>query len=197
MNTPDRSAADRYAGSPWRLDHAVRILAAGGLLSHPTEGVWGLACDPLDPAAVLHLLAAKRRAPDKGLILIAHTADALTPFLDGEPPAMARESWPGPVTWLLPAAIGVPDWLTGGRTTLAVRVTDHPLAAALCRAWGGPLVSTSANRTGHPAALHCWQVRAALRDHVDLFLAGDLQQPGQPSHIRNGAGHTIRGSGNG
>lgn len=193
---PDNLAADRYTGSPWRLGHAVRILGAGGLITHPTEGVWGLACDPLDLAAVLNLLTVKRRPLGKGLILIAHTAEALKPFLDGEPPATARESWPGPVTWLLPAAPGVPAWLTGGRTTLAVRVTDHPLAAALCRAWGGPLVSTSANRAGHRPALHGWQVRATLGDHVDLVLAGDLQHPGRPSTIRDGAGHTIRASDN-
>jgi L-threonylcarbamoyladenylate synthase len=102
-------------------------------------------------------------------------------------------SWPGPHTWLLPAAAGVPRWLRGDHVTLAVRVTAHPLAAALCRAFGGPLVSTSANRSGRPAALSPLQVRLRCPG-VDLVLHGALGGRAGPSRIRDGAtGRLIRG----
>lgn len=180
----------------WRLNHAVRLLRAGRLVAHPTEGVWGLACDPLLPEAVLRVLAAKRRDPAKGLIVIAHEFAALTPLLDAPAGQIERAQgdWPGPVTWVLPAAPEVPWWLTGDHDTLAVRVTAHPVAAALCRAFGGPLVSTSANLAGHPPPRHPWQVRAQLGAAVDLTLAGELETPGRPSTIRDGAtGDVIRG----
>lgn len=179
----------------WRLNHAIRLLRAGRLVVHPTEGVWGLACDPLLPAAVLRLLAAKRRDPAKGLILIADRLAVLQPFLAAPPELIERAAadWPGPVTWLLPAAPEVPWWLTGDHETIAVRVTAHPVAASLCRAFGAPLVSTSANLAGHPAPLHSWQARAQLGAAVDLTLAGELQTPGHPSTIRDGAtGEIIR-----
>lgn len=179
----------------WRLRHAVRTLRAGRLVAHPTEGVWGLACDPLQPMAVLRLLAAKRRDPAKGLILIAHEAAVLRPFLDAPADQWQRagSDWPGPITWLLPAAPETPWWLTGDHDTLAVRVTAHPVAAALCRAFGGPLVSSSANLSGHPAPRHSWQARAQLDTAVDLVLAGELTVPGRPSTIRDAAtGEVVR-----
>lgn len=182
--------------SAWRLQHAVRRLRTGRLVAHPTEGVWGLACDPLQPLAVLRLLAAKRRDPAKGLILIAHEPEALRPFLDApaEQWRRAAADWPGPVTWLLSAAPETPWWLTGDHDTLAVRVTAHPVAAALCRAFGGPLISTSANLSGHAAPRHSWQARTQLGAAVDLALAGELTAPGRPSVIRDAAtGDVIRG----
>lgn len=175
--------------SPWRLRRAARVLHCGGLVAHPTEGVWGLACDPANPGAIMRLLAAKQRDPGKGLILIGHNRDAIAPWLDpaaGTQMARAAADWPGPVTWLLPPHPRAPWWLTGQHDSIAVRVSAHPVAAALSRAFGGALVSTSANIAGHPAALSSWQVRAQLRDWVDLIIAGTLQNPGVPSTIRHG-----------
>jgi L-threonylcarbamoyladenylate synthase len=145
--------------------------------------------------ALLRLLAAKRRDPAKGLILIAHEPAALRPFLDAPADQWERAGadWPGPVTWLLPAAPETPWWLTGDHDTLAVRVTAHPTAAALCRAFGGPLVSTSANLFGHPAPRYSWQARAQLGLDVGLVLSGGLTTPGRPSTIRDGTtGDVIR-----
>lgn len=176
-----------------RLRKARRVLAAGGLVAHPTEGVWGLACNPLSPEAVFGLLAVKRRSPAKGLILIAAHPGQLAAYLQGAPPAAAAADWPGPTTWLLAAAADLPWWLSGEHKRIAVRVTAHPLAAALCRAWGGPLVSTSANLAGHPPALFSWQVRRQLGSSVNLILAGDLDCPGRPSAIRSGDGCYLRG----
>lgn len=179
--------------STWRLRHAARVLAAGGLVAHPTEGVWGLACDPEQPGAVLALLAAKQRDPAKGLILVAADEGQLEDYLDARPPEAALADWPGPVTWLLPAAPEVPWWLTGVHDTIAVRVTAHAATAALCRQFERPLVSTSANLAGRPPARHGWQARAALGSYLDLVLGGELDEPGQPSAIRDTDGHYLRG----
>lgn len=147
----------------WRLSQAVRHLRRGGVIAYPTEGVFGLGCDPLNERAVAEILALKGRAASKGLILIAADFDQLLPFVSPPPAPVVLErildSWPGPVTWILPAAPCVPAWLTGGRRTLACRVTDHPIAARLCRAFGRSLVSTSANPSGRPPAKSLLQVR--------------------------------------
>lgn len=183
--------------SDHRLRSAVRVLNAGGLLAHPTEGVWGLACDPLQPHAVLRLCAAKRRDPNKGLILVAAHIDALLPYLHADAQAhlpQAQATWPGPSTWILPAAANLPWWIRGQHRSVAVRVSGHPLVAALCEAFGGALVSTSANISGHPPALHGWQMRAQMRAWVGAVLAGELQTPGQPSAIIDAdSGNTLRG----
>jgi L-threonylcarbamoyladenylate synthase len=179
-----------------RLRLAARVIAGGGLIAYPTEAVYGLGCDPGNRAAVLRLLALKRRDPAKGLILIAADPGQLAPFVaDLEPARMAEvlASWPGPNTWLLPVRALTPDWLHGRFDTLAVRVTAHPLAAALCRAWGGPLVSTSANRAGRPPARTALGARRALQQRVDLILAGPCGGAARPSLIRDGrTGRVLR-----
>nr|MDQ2696242.1 Sua5/YciO/YrdC/YwlC family protein [Pseudomonadota bacterium] len=125
-----------------RLRQAARILRQGGVIAYPTEAVYGLGCDPRNRRAVQRLLEIKRRPPAKGLILIAADLAQLEPFIDPLPPDRRRlldAAWPGPVTWLVPAR-RAPVWLRGNHPTLAVRVTAHPLAAALCRAFGGAVV---------------------------------------------------------
>ncbi|MCU7934939.1 MAG: threonylcarbamoyl-AMP synthase [Candidatus Thiodiazotropha sp. (ex Dulcina madagascariensis)] len=173
---------------PWRLRLAKQVIDAGGLIAYPTEAVYGLGCHPLDGDAVARLLALKHRSVKKGLILIADRIDRLQPYL-GKLPAAAMEpvlkSWPGPATWLVPAASGVPGWLTGNRATLAVRVTDHPIAAALCRAVGSPLVSTSANISRHPPARTPLEVRIRCGRGVDLIIHGETGGLARPTPIRN------------
>ncbi len=172
----------------WRLLQAVRHLRRGGVIAYPTEGVFGLGCDPLNERAVAEILALKGRAASKGLILIAADFEQLLPFVSALPASVLERilaSWPGPVTWILPAAPRVPTWLTGGRTSLACRVTDHPVAARLCRAFGRPLVSTSANLSGRPPAKSRLQVRryfARLGDRV-LVIPGPLGRLEGPTPI--------------
>jgi len=173
-----------------RIALAVHWIARGGLVAYPTEAVYGLGCDPRDRDAVGRLLALKARPEAKGLILIAAQWGQLEPYvrpLGPERMAIIHASWPGPVTWLLPARCDTPRWLTGEHQTLAVRVTAHPLAAALCARWGGPLVSTSANRAGRPPARSALAARLALGDGVDYILAGPCGGSPRPSSIRDGA----------
>ena len=164
-------------------------MACGGVVAYPTEAVYGLGCDPRDGAAVRRLLALKARPEGKGLILIAAAWSQLEPYVRNlEPERMAaiHATWPGPVTWLLPARPETPRWLTGDHATLAVRVTAHPMAAALCRRWGGALVSTSANRASRPPARTALGVRRALQAGLDYLLSGPCGGAARVSSIRDG-----------
>jgi L-threonylcarbamoyladenylate synthase len=133
---------------------------------------------------------------EKGLILIADRIEALYPYIgpfSSTSMNAIRDSWPGPSTWLVPATEDVPYWLTGIHTTLAVRVTDHPVAAALCRAAGTPLVSTSANISRHQPARSPLQVRLRCGAGVDLILHGKTGGLSRPTPIRDAlTGRQIR-----
>jgi L-threonylcarbamoyladenylate synthase len=163
-------------------------LRHSGILAYPTESVFGLGCDPLDESAVMRLLAIKRRDVSKGVILIADNFERLRPFVGDISAARLTEvqrHWPGPSTWLLPAAPWVPSWLTGSHTTLAMRVTAHPIASALCRAAGMPLVSTSANLSDRPPARTPLQVRIRCDGEIDMVLHGATGGLDRPTTIRH------------
>ncbi len=170
------------------MAQAVYTLQQGGTIAYPTEGVWGLGCDPDREAAVEKILALKHRPRAKGLILIAAAWEQLAPYLLPLAPAVQTRvfaTWPGPVTWLLPAAPDVPNYLRGDHPTLAVRITAHPLCRELCQRWGKPLVSTSANPAGHAPALTREEVQKYFKAEIDYLLDGDLTDPGSPSTIRD------------
>jgi L-threonylcarbamoyladenylate synthase len=178
------------------LDLACHALAAGGVIAYPTEAVWGLGCEPLNLHACKRVLALKRRPRAKGFILIASEFAQAEPFLASVSPAKLApvlKTWPGPVTWLLPAASWVPAHLTGGRGALAIRVTAHPLARALCERYGGPVVSTSANVSGHAPARTALQVQRQFGVRVDYVLAGAVGGLDRPTPIRDlASGRTVR-----
>jgi L-threonylcarbamoyladenylate synthase len=182
-------AKGQDAAAGFRLALAAHWVACGSVVAYPTEAVYGLGCDPWDCIAVRRLLALKARPEGKGLILIAAAWLQLEPYvrnLDPERMAAIHATWPGPVTWLLPARPETPRWLTGDHATLAVRVTAHPLAAALCRRWGGALVSTSANRAARPPARTALGVRLALGVGLDYILSGPCGGAARVSSIRDG-----------
>ena len=180
----------------WQLQLAVRSLRAGGIVLHATEGVWGLACDPFSKSAVGRLLALKNRQPEKGLIVIGAQPEVFQPELvtlsEAQQQAVSA-SWPGAVTWLLPSQ-RFPHWITGGRLNVAVRVPGHEQSRALSRAFGGPLVSTSANYAGHRAARNSFQAaRFASREPaVAYFLPGATLTRTGPSEIRDLQGQIHR-----
>ena len=168
---------------------AAALLARGGVLAYPTEGVWGLGCDPFDEAAVLRLLDIKQRSVDKGVILIAGAVSQLDAIVDWTGlPAAARarvhDSWPGPNTWVVPARADVPAWITGAHDSVAVRVSAHADVAALCAAFGGALVSTSANLSGAPAVASRDALDPHLLARVDGVLEGETGGRTSPSTIR-------------
>lgn len=170
----------------FHLRQACRAVRTGGVIAYPTEGVWGLGCDPDNAQAVYRILAIKDRPMHKGLILIGANWQQLRPWLapiTAEQEQQLQASWPGPITWVIPHNGHLPVWLTGGRDTLAVRVSGHPLARQLCQRLGKPLVSTSANRSGRPAITRQRQVRWQLGQELDAILPGQVQTPGQSSRI--------------
>lgn len=172
---------------------AARLLQQQAVIAYPTESVWGLGCDPESLPAVKKLLRLKGRSVSKGLILIAANAEQFAPFLTGlEPDALHRFQTPQqkPTTWLVPNNGFVAEWISGGHDTLALRITDHPLAAALCQLFGGPLVSTSANPQGQPAAINAEQVQgyfgqAVGNQSLDFLTPGIVGDAVKPSEIRH------------
>jgi len=172
------------------LDTALPVLRAGGVIAYPTEAVWGLGCDPGAEAAVMKLLQLKQRPVEKGMILVAAELSQLDGWvrLQALPPARQADvlaSWPGAHTWILPAGPQAPRWISGAHSGVAVRVSAHPLVAALCRAWGGPLVSTSANLAGKPPALTRAGLDPALLPLLDGVLDGQTGGLAQPTPIRD------------
>ncbi|MDH5834265.1 L-threonylcarbamoyladenylate synthase [Luteimonas kalidii] len=176
--------------TPAAIDQAVAVLRGGGVIAYPTEGVWGLGCDPFDETAVLRLLALKQRTVDKGLILVAATAaqfDTLVDWagLDDAQRDAVLASWPGPHTWIVPVTARVPRWIRGDHDGVAVRVSSHRGVADLCAGFGGPLVSTSANVAGDPAPTTRAGLGPVISAGVDLVVAGETDGRGTASTLRD------------
>lgn len=165
------------------------------MVAHATEGVWGLACDPFDGDAVDRVLDIKGREADKGLIVAAGRAEAFAAELESLDAGMAariRASWPGAVTWVVPTR-RFPHWITGGRDTVAIRVPGHAQTRALADAFGGPIVSTSANRSGVEPARTVQAVVDALGEAADFILPGEIGSSAGPSRIIDAStGRTLR-----
>lgn len=182
----------------FQIRKAVAAMAKGGVIAYPTEAVYGLGCDPQNSHAAHQILHIKLREESKGLILIASDISQLEAFVDFDslPATRRREieaSWPGPVTWLIPVHDDVPHWLTGDHDTLAVRVTAHPVARALCEAAGHAIISTSANVSGRPAARSAMRVRTNFAHQLDYILGGSPGKRRKPSEIRDArTGEVIR-----
>jgi L-threonylcarbamoyladenylate synthase len=180
------------------LQAAATALRSGGVVAYPTEAVYGLGCDPHDRAAFERVFELKQRPPTQGVLLIAADFAQVEKYIDlarvpADALARLRATWPGPYTWIVPRAAGVPDWIAGSHAGIALRVTAHPLAAALCRAFGGALVSTSANRHGEPPARTAAAVHAAFGDELAYILDGAVGGLERPTPIRDAiSGEPIR-----
>lgn len=166
------------------LQHYLR---RGGVIAYPTESCFGLGCDPRNPLAVQRLLRIKGRPERKGLILIASKFNQLKPYLAPLKPsqiAQLHSKWPGPHTWLIPASHNCPFWLTGRHSTIAVRVTAHPVATRLCREANMALVSTSANRSGQKAAKTAKECSQLFGNKVRV-ITGRIGKRRKPSTIQD------------
>lgn len=178
----------------------LHTLARGEVIAYPTESVYGYGCDPFNRTAVQRLLALKQRPEHKGLILVAANVDQIAPLLARLHQSQRDQldvTWPGPVTWLIPDPDQViPSWVKGDFDSVAVRVSAHPTVKALCEAWGGPLISTSANRSGQSPAKAPWPLLRARRltgIGADYILPGQTQARAKPSEIRDlASGRIIR-----
>lgn len=169
------------------LAQAVHALRDGHTIAYPTEAVWGVGCDPDNTAALERLLALKQRDSAKGVILIAGDIAQFAPWLAGLAPALydrLTASWPGPLTWLVPDNGRTHPLVKGQHDRVALRVSAHPGVQQLTRAFGGPIVSTSANLAGRPPLMSAGAVVAELGH--DLFIVpGALGDRDRPSDIRD------------
>ena len=155
------------------------VLRAGGVIAYPTEGVYGLGCIATFNDSVQRVIDIKGRSAAKGLILIGADPGQILPWVKCEDAEQTKRlihclgSHNGmrARTWIVPAADTAGDLITGGRDTIAVRVTRHRAAAALCLAAGSALVSTSANRSGHAPITRAAVLRREFGHDVDGVLS--------------------------
>jgi L-threonylcarbamoyladenylate synthase len=179
------------------LQQAILSLRQGGVIAYPTEAVYGLGCDPFQKNAVAKLLRLKHRAASKGLIIIGSDWQQLAPLVAEIPEERLQvilQSWPGPVTWVFPINATTPAWLHGDYHSLALRVTDHPIAKALCQAFANPLVSTSANRSGEMPARDALMVKQIFADTLDYIVEGKVGSLAKPTVMRDAlTGKILRG----
>ena len=173
------------------LRRAADALLGGGVIAYPTEGVYGLGCMPDNADAILRIIDIKRRSPAKGLILIAARPSQFEGWTRGQQipePDLAR-----PVTWIVEASDSVLDLVTGSNPGIAVRVTTHPIAAALSECVDCPIVSTSANLSGHKTARNRYVLQRQFGTLVDYVVPGDCGPASGPSEIRDLAtGNVLR-----
>ncbi len=169
------------------LKTAAEVIRSGGIVAYPTESCYGLGCDPMQHRAIRRLLRIKRRQWQQGLIIIAARLQQLLRYLESDPGQAKRvgAEWPRPVTWLMPVRPGVSRWLIGTNPAIAMRVTAHPGAAALCNHARTALISTSANRHNRLPARSAKAVYREFGDEIDFILAGNLGGQVNPSEIRD------------
>jgi L-threonylcarbamoyladenylate synthase len=181
LTTPILPASEAAAAT------AARCLAEGGLVAFPTETVYGLGADATNASAIARLYEAKGRPAFNPLI--AHVGDIGAAMriarFDATATALARAFWPGPLTLVLPKAgdCAVADLATAGLDTLAVRVPAHPIARAILRAFGGPVVAPSANLSGHVSPTSAAHVQSDLAGRIDLIVDGGAVTVGVESTI--------------
>lgn len=169
------------------IDEAAQILRAGGLVAFPTETVYGLGTDAQNGEAVARLYAAKGRPAFNPLI--AHVSDLAgarrLAMFDRVAERLAGAFWPGPLTLVLPQASHCPvaPLATAGLDSIAVRVPAHAVAQAMLRAFGGPVVAPSANRSGHVSPTTAAHVLADLGGRIDLVVDAGPTEVGLESTI--------------
>lgn len=168
----------------YSLGSIIEHLKFGELIAYPTEGVWGLGCDPNNLEAVKKILDLKERSSDKGLILLGSRFEQFNEYAFAEEyKAKLMTKWPGPHTWLVPAKQGVSTLLIGSNDKVALRLSNHEIVCELCEGFGGAIISTSANKEGLPTL-------KGEREIADVFpdvkiLKGRLGDLNRPSTIQD------------
>jgi len=177
---------DPHRPDPGVLARGAELLRRGFLVVYPTETFYGLGCDPRQAEAVERIFVAKGRPDRMALPLIAADREAVRLCVRGFPEMAHRlmdAFWPGPLTIVFPAADDLPPLLLGGGHTVGVRVSSHPVASALARATAGPIVATSANRSGGPPPSTAEEAMEALGEVVSLILDGGPTTGGTASTV--------------
>lgn len=174
------------ATDPAALDEAARVLHAGGLVAFPTETVYGLGADALNPVAVAGIFQAKGRPATNPLIVHGHDIQEVRQVVSAWPhhaAILAQRFWPGPLTLVLPRAPLVPDVVTAGLGTVGIRIPDCPVALQLLRTSGRPIAAPSANRSTGVSPTTAGHVLADLEGRIDLILDGGPTRVGIESTV--------------
>ncbi|AEO08263.1 protein involved in synthesis of threonylcarbamoyladenosine-modified tRNA [Buchnera aphidicola str. Ua (Uroleucon ambrosiae)] len=171
------------------LSYCVKMLKNKHVIAYPTESMFGLGCDPNSEEAVKKLLKLKNRNMEKGFILVAAHFNQITQYINEENISQAQKNkmlffWPGHFTFLVPAKFSVPYWLTGKFNTIAVRISAHNEIIRLCNAFGGALISTSANISSMPPCITSEAVSKCFGNTFPL-LHGKIGAEKHPSKIIN------------
>lgn len=177
---------DPESPDPALLAQAAAVLERGGIVACPTDTLYGLFADPLNPEAVQRLFDLKGRPADRAVPLVADSVAQVETAISRLPPlarCLADRWWPGPLSLLIAAGPAIVPGVHGGTNLVAVRVPAHPLARALCRVTGRPLTATSANRSGEAPASTADEVRARVDEALSLLLDGGPAPGGPPSTI--------------
>ena len=154
------------------VERAVAVLRAGGVILYPTDTVWGLVCDATNAEAVAKIYGLKRSADKKSMLVLCASADMVVRYVNRAPGIAfeVMELATEPLTLILPGAAGVAANLVPEEGTLGVRVPDHAFCSSMLRAFGRPVVSTSVNISGEPAALSLAEAPRELVEGVDFVV---------------------------
>jgi len=156
------------------IDRAAEVIAAGGIVAYPTDTSYGLGCDPRNRDALERLIAVKRRDKRLGFPLLFADESQCELYHDFQSleRVIARIFWPGALTIIVDARPDVPAHITAGRSTIAIRVPNHIIPRGIARRIGGPIIGTSANRSGGPSPFELSVALEQLGDEVDLYIDG-------------------------
>jgi L-threonylcarbamoyladenylate synthase len=167
------------------IEKGVKILQMGGVIAFPTDTVYGLGADAFNAKAVERIYGIKTRPKHQQLPLLIANVERLMTLADPIPEIawfLAKRFWPGGLTLVLPKIDSLPVYLASG-PTIAVRVPNHPVCLALIQRLGNPITGTSANISGHPAALTADEVRQQLGEKIDLIINGGKCPGGKESTV--------------
>lgn len=174
---------DILAPTPESIARAALALKAGDVVAYPTETVYGFGVDPLNESALEKLFRVKQRDPAHPVLLVVASMSQLDALVSGVGPrasALAQAFWPGPLSMLFPPRSAVPASLRGSDGRICVRQTSSTIAASLCEAFGGAIVSTSANLSGQPPATRAQDVPT---QGVAICIDGGTLPPGPVSTV--------------
>lgn len=181
-----------------QLGAAARALRAGGVVAFPTDTVYGLGCNALNPVAAVRIFEIKRRPRHMALPVLIAGREQLAMAARAVPQVaevLMDRFWPGALTLVLPRQQAIPDIVTARSDCVAVRLPDHSVPVFLARSLGAPLVGTSANVHGMPVCRTAEEVRRQLGDEVDLIVDGGETPGGKESTVvafKNGMPNIVR-----
>lgn len=166
------------------LGSIIVALKQGDVIAYPTEGVWGLGCDPLNEAAILKLISLKSRSKDKGLILVGSNINHFSNFVDIDKyKEELLSKWPGPHTWLVPAKDKISKLITGNSKKVALRLSSHKEVIDICDKFEGAIISSSANKENSPTLQSSDEIKRVFPGV--LVLQGKLGGLNSPSKIQD------------